>query len=299
MITIFIHGTLPPAPVLKITGIANFLASPQGINKITNLDLKYHNVQIGYALAKADPNKFDINKFYLFGWSGSLNSEKRKLAARDLYRQINLITKEYYQEYKITPSVRLIGSSHGGNVALYLKEIAEENIDSNFSIEELILLACPVQIKTAKFIHHKIFKRAYSLHSHHDIIQVLDPQGIHKLIEILKTNGLNLSAMQISRLGPIFSHRHFKHAQNLKQIWIKINDRNLLHIEFLFLKFIEQLPKILEMTDRNEAKQKINKQSQYLDIIINLRAKLDIITTTNSYIVINPMGLTLCGRSPS
>ena len=51
------------------------------------------------------------------------------------------------------PIFKLITHSHGGNVALYLAPIAEEDPLNAVTIEELILLACPVQVETSPYVN--------------------------------------------------------------------------------------------------------------------------------------------------
>ena len=51
-----------------------------------------------------------------------------------------------------------------------------------------------------------------------DIMQVIDPQGLHKEVK-----------------APLFSERFLPRNEKIEQVAIKINDRSLMHIEFVKL----------------------------------------------------------------
>ena len=249
LITIFIHGTLPPAGVMKLPVLKNFFWCPKGLSKVSEITQNFHIVELARLLCEQDSEIFDKNFFYLFGWSGSLRVKERKKAALTLHNEISTLVKNYKEE-GIDVSLRVITNSHGGNVALHLAEISSEN---SFSIEELILIACPVQKETASSITHPLFKWIISAHSHLDVIQRIDPQGIHNFLKSVHTHGLEFTVTHLSNVGPLFSARHFNPSPNLTQIHVKYPSRELLHIEFIlqdymsslpaFIRFIETLPK--------------------------------------------------------
>ncbi len=168
IINIFIHGTLLPKTILQIRPLHVFFHCPSGLIKADTLNQKLHLASLTHALS----NGFK-GDYYVFGWSGKLNPLERKLAAADLYKSLQEIA---------TPDtfIRLISHSHGGNVALHTKDLS----DGSFAIDELILLACPVQKETAQNVTHRFFKKVYSIHSHYDLIQVIDPQGIYHLVNM-------------------------------------------------------------------------------------------------------------------
>lgn len=281
MITIFIHGTLLfPNLIFMLPPIRHFFYCPPGLTKAKKLSIKYQMAKIARTLSAEDKKRFNLNNFYLFGWSGCLNATARKNAAHELYCALQKICKKNKQN-----KIRLITHSHGGNVALYLRLIAQEeskancklnNINSSsvnintkyahdntyFTIEELILLACPVQERTAEFISDPFFRKVYSFHSDYDLIQVIDPQAIHDILDHYKS-------FYSASLGPLFSERHFNHSSNLKQVQIKINNYSLSHIDFLFLKFIKLLPLALDMLEDNYFLKQLQKNGA--DIILNLQ----------------------------
>ena len=241
-ITIFIHGTLPPTLILKIPAVRYFLSSPAGLNAITGISTRYHNVQLAYALIKHDPENFHEKHFYLYGWSGGLTAQARKHAAKRLAKEI----KQLLTQFSVLPLIHIIAHSHGGNVAL---ELATQ--DKDLLIDELILLACPVQEETAEYVHSPVFKTIYSIHSHLDVIQVLDPQGTHNFYQRYNHYGF-LGCLEHSLcLTPFFSRRHFPAAAHLTQVQVLVNKRNLLHIEFIFTSFFNKLPIILKYVQQH------------------------------------------------
>ncbi len=246
IVTIFIHGTLPPAPVLRIPLVYNFFYCPRGLTRASDLDEKWHTAKFVRILCESDPTQFDKDHFYLFGWSGFLRFDERKKAAHELYNHLRLL-KRSYEADSINPLFKLITHSHGGNVALYLAPVAEEEPENAVTIEELILLACPVQIETAPYVNESLFTKVFSVHSHHDILQVLDPQGIHIVVESLKNYGLEFTVKHLKRLGPLFSARHFIAAPQVIQLNVRYPNRELFHVEFLFPAIINTLPSLINI----------------------------------------------------
>lgn len=164
---------------------------------------------------------------YIFGWSGKLCFIEREKAAARLYQELITLVHEYQTKTGTTPRLRIIAHSHGGNVALNLGLCCT---DPKLSIDELILLACPVQDKTKEFVDHPLFKKIYALYSALDIIQIIDPQGIYA---------------HRGRAKTFFSKRNFDHRPHVAQMKIKINRRAITHGEFSKLPFLNLLPGIL------------------------------------------------------
>jgi predicted esterase len=221
VITIWIHGTrLTFRPLFQKNRSHNHMLikarSPQCDPRLET---------IANTLIYADPEQFQANNFYLFSWSGKLCFEEREAAAKQLHADLEALI----QNYKITglnPYIRVIGHSHGGNVALNLA-----HHQNSFQIDELILLACPVQEKTKSLIKDPLFKFIYALYSALDIIQILDPQGIYK---------------HKNRADTLFSNRQFAHQPNLAQMKVKIDRRAITHCEFAQSSFLQLLPEILK-----------------------------------------------------
>jgi hypothetical protein len=220
VITIWIHGTriFPPSLFKTI-----FNGKPS-LKHLSDLDSPSKLDSIAHILSTADPYGYSLETFYFFGWSGKLSFASREQSAKILYEEIKRIVDEYEDVYTVKPRIRIIAHSHGGNVALNLAKQPERA----FFIDELILLACPVQSRTMHLTSDPLFKTIYSLYSRLDLIQILDPQGLY----LGESNGL-------------FSHRLFPNHSNIIQVKLKINGRALLHTEFITSKLLSCLPAIV------------------------------------------------------
>lgn len=224
-ITIWIHGTrLFSRPLYH----EQFNSQP-GLAHIDaiNSNCKIHT--IAHALIESDPYRFAKKHFYIFGWSGKLCFDERERVAQTLQNKLQKLLMNYKTK-GIQPRVRIIGHSHGGNVALNLA-----HLECTFLVDELILLACPVQSKTKHLIKQSLFKKVYVLYSALDIIQILDPQGMYK---------------HKSKASSLFSRRQFLHQENLAQMKVKINRRAITHSEFAQKHFLKLLPHILDSIDQ-------------------------------------------------
>jgi len=264
-ITIWIHGTLPTAfspksIIYKFEFIKRFFYCKKGLNLAIELDKKYHMRTIAQTLNQVSTELFSMDSFYFFGWSGNLRTCHREKAAKLLYEQLSDLVHQYYCIHQKQPYIRIICFSHGGNVALLLSRHCKRK-QCPFFINELILLACPVQEETRSFLKHMLFKKIYSIHSHYfDLLQVLDPQGLHILKNILKNviknyswKGLKNAWESLKKLR-LFSERHFQPQDNLTQICLKLNWRYPMHIDFLLKPFLKSLPSILDKADILTAK---------------------------------------------
>lgn len=251
-ITIYIHGTLPPKLLLKVPLLRKFFQCPPGLRKIEALETSHVKEALS-ALCIKNPGDYPLEHCYAFGWEGALNHGARKHAALTLYKELCELIVRYQQE-SIAPKITLLTHSHGGNLALCLPYGAEQGEKEKIRIDTLILLACPVQAKTAGYSNHELFDKVYSIHSHHDLFQVLDPQGIHEFLDYLKTFGLECTLTNLRKMGPLFSERHFPKNSKARELNVKYSHRELLHIEFLLPHFIESLPHLIA-TIQNSAPQ--------------------------------------------
>lgn len=234
-ITVWIHGTrLLPQVIFK-----NFFYSKPGLNHYANLGPQFHQHKIAQMLIKSDPEHFAADTFYLFGWNGKLSFKERELAARKLYTDLRTVRTEYKKRYGATPSIQIVAHSHGGNVALLLDKVKDPS-DTEFAIDQLILLATPIQKQTAHYAHSSLFGKIYSLYSMLDILQVIDPQGLNKEVK-----------------APLFSERYLPRHEKIEQVAVKLNNRSLMHIEFVKLDFLSQLPHILSKIDDWKCKSKL------------------------------------------
>ena len=233
-ITIWVHGTrLLPNPIFS-----TYMYSPPGLNSVTTLDSSYHLRQIADTIVQSDPKNYPLDHFYIFGWSGKLNAQERTQAAQRLYQELLCLKAKYHRLHGHIPRTRIITHSHGGNIALQLAQVKKET--DNLTIDELILLACPVQKKTMHYIEDPLFKKVYSLYSSLDMLQILAPQFCYRID--LKKGKRHYSKLKI----PFFSSRHFDPSDKLAQVKVKINGRAILHTTFTSTSFTRMLPHLVD-----------------------------------------------------
>lgn len=231
-VTVWVHGTrFLTRPFFK-----KFFHVDQGLNKATKLGADYHHREIADTLSELNEELFCLDRFYLFGWSGNLSFKARHLAAQQLHDALTLLVADFEHEHNVTPRLRLVTHSHGGNVALNLATVTSKG--SKLSIDELVVMACPVQERTKHLVDNSLFKRIYSLYSKGDIIQILDPQGWY--------SGEHKQEFTKRKW---FSERCFPFHPKLKQALITYNGRGIMHAEFLLCErlcgFVQHFPKVL------------------------------------------------------
>ena len=229
-ITIWVHGTQLFAQAFfhelfqEKAQLKHFTAIPHGS------DLR----ETANTLITSAPSVFAAEDFYIFGWSGSLSFSARREAAKNLYHEIHRIKAEYLQTHGKDPRIRIISHSHGGNVVLGMVK-HNPNDEPSFCIDQLILLACPVQEHTKHHIKHAMFKQSYSLYSRLDIMQIIDPQGLYGPEGIWSTS--------------LLSERRFPSDKRVHQIKIRMNKRAITHHEFILPTFLEQLAIVINEID--------------------------------------------------
>lgn len=226
-VTVWVHGTRLFSRWLH----QQDMLFREGLMLARNSALPYKLKLIATTLNKADPERFDPAHFYIFGWSGKLCFLERENTATKLYQELVDLVHSYEQTYNCTPRIRIIAHSHGGNVALNL---ALQQNNTPLIIDELILLACPVQEKTKLLVEHPMFNKIYALYSALDIIQIIDPQGMYK---------------HRGKSGTFFSKRNFPHRAGLAQMKVKVDRRAITHFEFSQSSFLSLLPSILTGID--------------------------------------------------
>lgn len=112
--------------------------------------------------------------YYTFGWSGLVNPQERLQEGQKFHAELqDLVTtlKPTHPHLKI----RIIGYSHGANVALNMSKINQKSATPfDFSIDEFIMIGIPVQRETDCCITDNIFKKTYNLYSRSDYVQKID-----------------------------------------------------------------------------------------------------------------------------
>jgi hypothetical protein len=252
-ITVWIHGT---RLFYSAGALRNFHFSKPGLHLARDYESKYHMHQIGKTLVNTAPHLFSNDSFYIFGWSGKLNFGAREQSAELLYKELHILIEQYLKEHAIAPRIRIITHSHGGNVALNLARVSSK--DPAFAIDELILLACPVQDQTVSLVTDPIFKKISCIYSQLDILQILDPQGLYK---------------NPKKTSTILSGRYFPEQENLEQIKIKMNGRAIFHSEFVFPRFLAFLPDIIGSMDNWD--QEVEKEKPFTKFMKMLHVRTD------------------------
>lgn len=221
-ITVWIHGT-------RII----FPNCPLGLCSATSLPDGHYLKDYAQELERWAPHQFPISMFYTFGWSGTLSCNERIRAARDLYIVLMNERKAIQKRTGVIPVIRLITHSHGGNLALNLARF--KKLYPDLVIDELIMLACPVQQTMQKFMTSSLFKSIFHICSLTDPGQVIDPQGLYY------------------KKAPFFSGRWFNSYKKLIQASLIINDTPPSHTCFFKPPMAHILPWILETLKRQPA----------------------------------------------
>ena len=218
-ITVYIHSTR----VLPHMLIKKLFHCTDGFHSAAEIDQWYQQRQAVDWISSTGQKEFPSDSFYIFCWSGMLLPGSREKAAHKLYGYLSDLVAQYKKQYGAIPKIKIVAHSHGANVALNLAQQFKGK--PNFVVDDLILLACPVQKRTAHLIESPIFKCVYSLYSLKDMVQWLDPQ----LLQTLDQRAL-------------FSERVFPLHKNLKQAAITIEGTGISHFDFLWEKFNLLLP---------------------------------------------------------
>ncbi len=227
VITIFIHGTKPQIPYF-LYQLADYFFLP-GLKRAQK-QYQYHGPK-EIINGLIDSNYVDPREFFLYGWSGKLTDPKyREEAAHTLKDEIEKRIRKYTISYGIRPKIRIIAHSHGGNVALNLAHDLESD-QSDIILDEVILLATPVQEFTNKHIKSKNIGKLYHFYSDSDWIQLLDPQRLWAWIY----------GYDFPKEAPLLSKRTFDHHENLTQINTEINGMPLWHTSFIDILYPKKL----------------------------------------------------------
>jgi hypothetical protein len=232
-VTVWVHGTRLSKFVLQ-----NFFRSIPGMQSPLAYNKSNNQFDIAMALFAGDSAQFPLDDMRMFGWSGALNHQARVQAAHDLYDALLALSKEYKEKYGFEPKFKILTHSHGGNVALRLAQEAK-NHQKKLVIDQLIMLACPVQRSTMNYTHDTMFKRIISIYSSNDLIQVIDPQGLYEV------NNSMHEKKNVKIPESFFSKRCFPPQANMLQIKAKRHGHGLTHINFIQSAFLKVLPHFL------------------------------------------------------
>lgn len=221
-LTIWVHGTTIRAVVPIKTSYFHLDSKLMSFKKLRPESLAYKRA---LALKQADEEAFPLKSFYLFRWSGMLSFKERQNASQQLYTELKQKIAKIKQKTGQDPIITIVAHSHGGNIALTLASLNEKS-SSNLLINNLILLACPVQNSTAHWINDEIFEKVFVFYSKGDWIQRL---ALHQ--------GINLAGRKFDNVAGLKDKVvHISTSWKRKYLW---------HNDFKTVSFVSCLPKAL------------------------------------------------------
>lgn len=239
-ITVFVHGIMSIQPHLTLQNVMRFIRDDVqhtiysktveymrldpyfylnqamqefGLKKIDLNDLQPGHATNAIAHIYDDVTKMvcpqETNHYYTFGWSGLLSPTTRYADSIKLLESLTQELEEKYWKHGISPKIRLIGYSHGGNVCLNIAAARQNtNPTSPISIDELILVGVPIQTETDYLANDPIFKKIYHFFSQKDRIQRIDFFSFNR----------------------VFSRRYFRNSNNFKV------PKKLMQIDMKFIR---------------------------------------------------------------
>lgn len=220
IVNVYVHGTQP-----GILARHKFFYRKPGMHRIDAYKTKHHKREIAHILAKADANIYDLEHYYIYGWSGKLSVTERDNAAKQLLHELRALLAHYTKDGYTHVILRVITHSHGGNVVLRLPTLTHAD---ELCIDELIVLACPIVPETRGLHKDPMFKKVYAFYSTKDIMQIADK----------------------------FAHAHgrsFDPASNLVQGCINIKKKAVWHLMthacFTTKTFLRHLPHVCQAAD--------------------------------------------------
>jgi len=215
-LTVFVHGIVSIQPYLSFNNFMRFMQDnikdtyyeksvsiireneffyknqPMGpiglhyIDPLQHLSQKNNSslamVYIFEQMQKLAGDKKAAHRYYLFGWSGLLSPRGRYEDAKKLFELLDQEIQRLKPDHNDI-RIRLIGYSHGGNVALNLGAIHQDIYPtSELSIDELILIGTPIQHDTDYMINDSLFKKIYNIYSCSDRVQKIDFFSLKRLL---------------------------------------------------------------------------------------------------------------------
>ncbi|HSW76175.1 MAG TPA: hypothetical protein VLG50_03980 [Candidatus Saccharimonadales bacterium] len=238
-VTVFIHGSFSLRPHLNIRNIIKMLTDSieesvyyrsteinrrdpffyknqaiagLGLHRV-DIDHPHNNAAAPILAASFEEISKHVgnapsNQYYTFGWSGLVSNKLRYLESAFLHQDLEVLIKKLKDE-GYNPKIRIIGYSHGGNLALQLGALhTTKPISSQFSIDELIIIGTPIQVETDYLINSPIFKKVYNFYSRADKVQTLDFFSFKRFFSRKKFS----------------KRRNFRLPDKLTQIRIKITE---------------------------------------------------------------------------
>jgi len=143
-----------------------------GLKKI-NIDFPYSNKAASAISAVYNEQYCNSNNlYYTFGWLGLLSRYHREEEGRNLLKSL-IYELERLKKENISPKIRIVAFSHGGNVALNMAKSVDWS-ELPFEVDELFLFGSPIQRETDSLILSPLFKKIYNFYSEADVAQTSD-----------------------------------------------------------------------------------------------------------------------------
>ena len=174
--------------------------------------------------------------YYTFGWKGIVHVYTRYEEAKKLYYQLSTELKRLYT-LGMSPKIKIVTYSHGGNVALNLAAVKDDDpalLAEYFEIDQLIMFATPVQRATDYLVGNSLFKKVYHFYSYNDDIQTLDftcPKQFFskRMFKKRKTFDLPNSLVQIRMRTTKSLHSNYKKFQKNKYDYGLLQNKKCRH----------------------------------------------------------------------
>lgn len=263
--------------------------SPLGLHNLLSLDKDLHVSMIARALCEANSTKYTEDHTYLFGWTGGCTPEARTAAGIHLYQELKQLTQRYSERHDTCPPITIISHSHGGNVALESALLYDGSVSIEKLILLACPVQEKTKPYTQSALFKYIYA-AYSDKDYFQILDMQGLHPMWETLDIaLRSSSLEpIKNMWRTHKRPakLLSERLFPNQANLRQACIKWDqkspkwstkdlcimepflsqhniqklqtklqnydqkERSLMHIEFLFPTFLEQLPHIINTLEK-------------------------------------------------
>jgi len=238
-VTIWVHG-------LKLFGTNK---SGLGLRHSSDFIRRDSLARVMRALKASYTDQFSIDHVYGFVWTAEFSLKGRETASKDLNAALEKLSQQFHFGATGAPKLRLIGFSEGANVVLSL---AKYKHDGTYTVNELVLLAGPVQYSTAHLVHDQLFHRVYNMYSSGDYVQLISPQAIYDL----------------DFANPVLTTRRFADAPNLVQATMRTNGHTMGHFGFNNPKFVVMLNSTIELMNQWIDEKQSDKTNKYYIVTV-------------------------------
>jgi hypothetical protein len=143
------------------------------------LDAMENDVKTHYRHQTVDQDlKGKINQtrhhYYTYGWSGLLSKQARQTEGEEFLAALERLWNDLCTR-SITPKLRLIGFSHGGNICIQLAHAKQKlQKETPVTIDELVLIGTPIIDETNLALSDPLFENIYNLYSPADSVQKME-----------------------------------------------------------------------------------------------------------------------------